>query len=136
MLQGRSLGSIYPRIPNVFQRQNLFVLSEQMDSAGRSHRCYNLISLVGSRNSAASLVCSQCRSLPTILSVQIFMRIPQRKWMQKRKSKDTNTFIQRKHFALPNKSQLRRLLIYLFFCRGFFHRRGEKKDIRSFSFQL
>lgn len=80
MLQGRSLGFVSLRIPNVSRRQNLFVLSEQMDSAGRSRRCYNLISLVGSGISAASLVCSQCRCLPTILSVQIFMRIPQRKW--------------------------------------------------------
>lgn len=129
------LASSLPRIPNVSQRQNLFVLSEQMDSAGRSRRRYNLISLVGSRNLAVSLVCSQCRCIPTILSIQIFMRVPQRKWTQKKKSKDTNTFTQSKHFTLPNKLQLRQL-IYLFFCLEFLHRWGEKRDICSFSFQL
>lgn len=122
MLQGRSLGFVSPRVPNASQSQNLFVLSEQMDSAGRSRRCYNLISLVGSRNSAALLVCSQCRCLPTILSIQIFMRIPQRKWTQKRKCRDTNTFIQSKHFALPNKSHLRRLLTFLIYLFIFLRR--------------
>lgn len=49
---------------------------------------YNLMSLVGSRISAALFVCIQCRCLPRILSVQIFMRIPQRERTQNRESKD------------------------------------------------
>lgn len=105
-------------------------LAEQMDSA---RSCWTSQSRKFSRQQdlAFLFICIYCEadrhsSAGISQSHKIFIRIPQSNWYRTEKANTQTKFIQGKHFALPNKSQLRRLKSR-FLPLSVFHRQREKE---------